>query len=55
MDTAKSVGITGEPHVVKPGKDKRGLIAMLNDNADDLIPSPTQMLNHAPGFYFLWK
>jgi protease-4 len=55
MDTAKSVGITGEPHIVKPGKDKRGLIAMLNDNADDLIPNPTQLLNHAPGFYFLWK
>ena len=55
MDTARSVGINGEPHVVRPGKEKRGLIAMLDDSADDLFPNPSQLLNRSPGFYYLWK
>jgi protease-4 len=55
METARSVGINGEPHVVRPGKEKRGLISMLNDDADDLFPNPSQLLNRSPGFYYLWK
>src|SRR6201996_8946464 len=55
METAKSVGITGEPKVVRPAKDKRGLITLLTDDADGIFANPTQMLNRSPGFYFLWK
>ena len=55
VDTAKSVGIKGEPHIVRPTKDKRGLWAALNDDADDLFPNPSKLLDHAPGFYFMWK
>ena len=55
MDTARSAGISGEPNVVKPGKDKRGLLGLLNEDADELFPSPSQLLNRSPGFYFLWK
>ena len=55
METAKSVGIAGEPHIVRPGKDKHGLLAMLNDDADDLFPNPSKLLDRAPGFYFMWK
>ena len=55
METAKSVGITGEPNVVRPSKEKRGLLGLLNDDADGIFRSPTQMLNRSPGFYFLWK
>jgi protease-4 len=55
MDTARSVGINGEPHVVRPGKEKHGLIAMLNDDAEDIFPNPSQLLNRSPGFYYLWK
>jgi len=55
MDTARSVGIHGEPTIVRPSKEKRGLLAMLNDNADDLFPNPSQLLNRSPGFYYLWK
>lgn len=54
MDTAKDVGISGEPSVIRPNKDKRGLIAALSDS-EDLFPNPSQFLNHAPGFYFMWK
>jgi protease-4 len=58
LETAKAVGINGEPHVVKPPKDKHGLLALMtgdSDDADSLIPTPSQMLNRSPGFYFLWK
>jgi protease-4 len=55
MDTAKSVGISGEPTIVRPASQKRGLISMLTSDGEDLFPSPSQLLNHAPGFYFMWK
>jgi protease-4 len=55
METAKTVGISGEPSVVRPMKMKRGLFSILTDDGDDLFPNPSQLLNHAPGFYFMWK
>ena len=54
MDTAKDVGISGEPSVVRPASQKKGLLAALSDT-DDLFSNPSQLLNHAPGFYFIWK
>jgi protease-4 len=55
METAKDVGISGEPNLVRPAKNKRGLFALLTDDGEDLFPNPGQLLNHAPGFYFMWK
>jgi protease-4 len=55
METAKDVGISGEPSVVRPAKNKRGLLALLADDGEDLFPNPSQLLNHTPGFYFMWK
>lgn len=57
LDTARSVGIKGEPNVVKPAKEKRGLIALLSGDSstDDLFPNPSHLLDRSPGFYFLWK
>jgi protease-4 len=55
MDTAKSVGIHGEPTIVRPTSDKRGLLSILTSNGEDLFPNPSQLLNQAPGFYFMWK
>ncbi len=55
IETARSVGINGEPNVVRPSKQKRGLIGLLNDDADGIFANPSQMLNRSPGFYFLWK
>jgi protease-4 len=55
IDTARSVGISGEPSIVRPPKNKRGLLALLNGDVDDLFTNPSQLLNHAPGFYFMWK
>lgn len=55
IDTARSVGIKGEPTVVRTSREKHGLMGLLSGDTEDLFPNPTQMLNHAPGFYFLWK
>ncbi len=55
METAKDVGISGEPTVVRPAKQKRGLWTVLADDGEDLFPNPSQLLNRAPGFYFMWK
>jgi len=55
IDTAREVGISGEPTIVRPSKNKRGLLAILTDDGEDLFPNPSQLLNHAPGFYFMWK
>jgi protease-4 len=55
IDTARDAGISGEPSIVRPAKNKRGLFAVLADDGEDLFPNPSQLLNHAPGFYFMWK
>ena len=55
IDTARSVGITDEPTIVKPASPKKGLAALLNGDADDLLPNPTKLLDRSPGFFFLWK
>jgi protease IV len=55
LETAKEAGISGEPSVVRPAKAKRGLLALLADDGEDLFPNPSQLLNQAPGFYFMWK
>jgi protease-4 len=57
LDTAKRVGLKGEPHVVRPAKERHGLLGMLtgDDTTSDLFTNPTTLLNQAPGFYFLWK
>jgi protease-4 len=55
IDTARSVGISGEPSIARPASDKKGLIATLTDDSDDLFPNPSKLLDQAPGFYFMWK
>ncbi len=55
IDTARASGISGEPTVVRTASPKKGLLALLTSDGQDLFPNPSQMLNHAPGFYFMWK
>ena len=55
IDTARSVGISGEPAIARPSSQKRGLIGLLNSDPDDLFPNPSKLLDRAPGFYFMWK
>lgn len=55
IDTARAVGISGEPAITKSAKDKKGLLSALTSDSDDLFPNPSQLLNRSPGFYFMWK
>ena len=51
MDTAKDVGISGEPSIVRPAKDKRGLLAALSDG-EDLFPNPSPAPGPRPWLLF---
>jgi protease-4 len=55
MDTAGSVGISGEPTIERPAADKKGLLALLSDDSDEIFPNPSKLLDQAPGFYFMWR
>jgi protease IV len=55
MDTAKQVGISGEPTIARPASEKKGLFASLSDDTDSLFPTPSKLLDQAPGFYFMWR
>jgi protease-4 len=55
IDTAREVGIKGEPAIVRPPVDAKGLFATLTDDSSDLFPNPSKLLDQAPGFYFMWR
>jgi protease-4 len=55
LDTARSVGIKGEPNIVRPNKDRKGLLGALSGDTDDLFPNPSKLLDRSPGFFYLWK
>src|SRR5579859_680833 len=54
-ETAKSVGITGEPTLVRPEKDRRTLMDLLLGDFSKYLPSQEKMLEQHVGFYYLWK
>jgi protease IV len=54
-DTAKSVGIKGEPTLVRPEKDRKTLMDLLLGDVSQYLPSREKMLEQQVGFYYLWK
>jgi protease-4 len=54
-DTAKSVGISGEPTLIRPEKERHSLLDLLTGDATDLLPTPGKLMQSNPGFYYLWK
>jgi protease-4 len=54
-DTAKAVGIRGEPTLVRPEKDRRTLLDVLFGDVSEWIPSREKLLEEHLGFYYLWK
>ena len=54
-DTAKSVGISGEPTLVRPEKDHRTMLDLLTGDVSQWIPGREKMLEQQVGFYYLWK
>ena len=54
-DTAKSVGISGEPTLVRPEKDRKTLMDLLLGDVSQYIPSREKLMEQQVGFYYLWK
>ena len=55
-DTAKSVGINGEPRLVRSERDRKTLGDMLfGGDISDWLPTKEKLLESHVGFYYLWK
>jgi protease-4 len=54
-ETAKSVGIKGEPTLVRPDRDRKTLMDLLLGDVSQYLPSREKMLEQQVGFYYLWK
>jgi len=59
METARAVGIKGEPSIVRPNEPHKGILDLiLNANSQLAFPSPGELqslIEKSPGFYFLWQ
>jgi protease IV len=54
-DTAKAVGIKGEPTIVHPERERRTLLDVLFGDVSNLLPDKARLLENHVGFYYLWK
>jgi protease-4 len=54
-DTAKSVGIRGEPTLVRPDKDRKSALDLLFGDASEWLPTRERLMDQHMGFYYLWK
>src|SRR5271155_5275395 len=54
-DTAKSVGISGEPILVHPERDRRTMLDLLLGDVSQYLPNREKMLEEQVGFFYLWK
>src|SRR5499427_7039456 len=54
-ETGKSVGIVGEPTLVRPEKERRTLLDLLLGDVSQYLPSREKLMEQQVGFYFLWK
>src|SRR5580693_6442397 len=54
-DTAKSVGISGEPTLVRPDKDRKTMLDLMLGDVSQYLPNTEKMLEQQVGFFYLWK
>jgi protease-4 len=54
-DTAKSVGIKGEPTIVRPEKDRKSVLDLLFGDASEYLPDPAKLMQTNAQFYYLWR
>jgi protease-4 len=55
QDTAKSVGISGEPTLVRPDRDRKTVLDLLFGDVSEWLPTKEKLLEHHVGFYYLWQ
>jgi protease-4 len=54
-DTAKAVGIHGEPVLVHPELERKTVLDLLFGDASHWIPTKEKLMENQMGFYYLWK
>jgi protease-4 len=54
-DTAKSVGISGKPVLVRPDRDRKTLLDLIFGDVSQYLPTKEKLLDQQTGFYYLWK
>jgi protease-4 len=54
-ETAKSVGISGEPVLVHPERDRKTVLDLLFGDVSRWLPSQEKLMDQHVGFYYLWK
>jgi protease IV len=54
-DTAKAVGIRGEPTLVHPERKRETLFDLLFGDLTQWLPTREKLLDNQLGFYYLWK
>jgi len=54
-DTAKAVGISGEPTLIRPPNERRSILDLIFGDVSDYLPNREKLLEQEVGFYYLWK
>lgn len=54
-DTAKAVGIHGEPTLVRTQRDRKTVLDLLFGDVSEWLPTREKLLEQQVGFYYLWK
>ena len=54
-DTAKSVGISGEPTLVRREKDRKTVLDLLFGDVSEWLPTREKLMDQHMDFYYLWK
>jgi protease-4 len=54
-DTAKAVGIRGEPTLVRPERERKSVLDLLFGDVSEWLPSRERLLEDHIGFYYLWR
>lgn len=55
QDTAKSVGISGDPTIVTPERERKSLLDLLFGDVSEYLPDRAKLMQSNVGFYYLWK
>jgi len=54
-ETAKAVGIRGEPTLVRPERERKTVLDLLFGDVSEWLPSREKLLEDHIGFYYLWR
>lgn len=54
-ETAKAVGIHGEPTLVKQQREKTTLLDLIFGDVSGYVPDRAKLIQKNPGFYYLWR